>query len=223
VIIITSCSIYSQKILLKKNVEKDSVIPKWGPNRNHYVSLVIGIAGIAGKSDKRARIEYGKSSEFTFGIIYKRKINNHYAAGFRLTYEADNYRLKPNSFFSDSGSIKHDKEKQIFNSISMSLYNRINFDKRRGNYPGHYLDLGIYGSWFYSVKYYTKDKINGKVIKTTVSHMDYPEKTGYGVNAQLGFNRIIFYTKYRISDLFNKKDYPELPRITAGVLLGLNN
>jgi hypothetical protein len=215
---INSKPLYSQKVLLSQNVEKDSIIPSWGPNRKHFIGLYIGISGVAGKSGSGASVLYDHSSEFTVGLNYKRRLSNHEAIGCKISYDLGSYRLKPNTKFDNTNSVLHKKEKLAFNSFSLSLYNRINFDKRRGNFLGHYLDLGVYGSWLFSVRHYTKDDINGTIIKTYTSHLPYTENTGYGAFLNLGFNRFTIYSKYRISDYFKDSyELPELPRYIVGI------
>ncbi len=241
-ILSTFCSLsfpapaFSQKVLFSQNVEKDSVAPVWGPNREHFLALYFGLAGIVGKSEPGASLLYSHSSEFTVGLNYKRRLSNHEAIGFKLSYDLQSYRLNPNTKFdsvktllnspaySSVSSIQHSKEKQVFNSFSLAFYNRINFDKRRGNHLGHYLDLGVYGSWFFSVKHYTKDDINGTIVKTYMSHLPYTEDFGYGAFLNLGFNHFTIYSKYRISRLF-KESYglPSLPAYVLGISFLLTN
>jgi hypothetical protein len=182
------------------------------------MSLYVGLAGIVGKSGNGASVLYSHSSEFTVGLNYKQKLTNHEAIGCKLSYDLDNYRLNPNTAFDSIKSLHHEKEKITFNSFYLALYNRINFDKRRGNYLGHYLDFGAYGSWFFSIWHYTKDDINGYTIKTYTSHLPYSENLGYGAFINLGFNRFSIFSKYRISSFF-KDSYslPSLPRYILGI------
>lgn len=208
---------YSQKVLLSQNVEKDTVIPSRGPNRKHFIALYVGLAGIAGKSEQGASVLYSHSSEFTVGLNYKQRLSNHEAIGCKLSYDLDNYRLNPNSDFPSTNNLQHSKEKLVFNSTSLAVYNRINFDKRRGNYLGHYLDIGMYGSWYFSIRHYTKDDINGTIVKTYMSHLPYTENFGYGAFVNLGFNRFTIFSKYRISRFF-KEEEPKLTTLPAYIV-----
>ncbi len=226
--LVCSClftSVFSQTVVLEQNVKNDSIIPKSGQNRRNYTHLYIGYAQVFGTSDKiGGDIEYGKSSYITIGLRYKYRITNHEAIGAYISYDSDLFRLKQNSNKILPDTILHNiKEKLVFNSFSIGIFNRINFDKRRGNAVGTYLDLGAYGSWNFNIKHFTKDKeeITNNNIKTNRTKLDYPNKYGYGLFAQFGSKNWSIFFKKRVSNLFKDSyNYPELPRYVIGLQLG---
>ena len=220
----TDIPVFSQKVLLEQNVQKDTVIPRWGPNRKHFISTFFGIGSFFGKTHDDVKVLYGNSSEFTFGSTYKHRVSQHYAWGFGMTYNLENFRLKPNSALKPSNSPQHEKEKLVFHTLTALLYNRVNFDKRRGNFRGHYLDLGLYGSYYFAVKHYSKDELNGNIIKTYISHIGYTNPFSYGIYGGLGFNKIELYLKYMMSDYFRTStSYSELPHYSVGIVFDINN
>jgi hypothetical protein len=220
---------YSQKVLLYQNVKKDSVIPQWGLNRKNFICFYAGWGDFIGPKHDELEILYPNSMEITAGFVYKRRISNFYSFGVKYNFDFSNFRLKPNSILSHYDttilkqypglkSYEHKKEKITFTNLSFTLFNRINFDKRRGDHLGHYLDIGAYGSYMFSVKHVTKDKINGNMIKTSTTKMDYPNEMIWGIYAGLGFNKVIIYYKYQMSDYFKKSsDMTELPHSLIGL------
>ncbi len=220
----------AQKVLLEEHVGKDTTEPFFGPNLKHFMHFDIGYGFVVGNSNVGSQIEYGRSSSFLFGLRYKRKINNYYSLGFSLDYYNVIYRLKQDSSKILPDKNLHDKEFLKTNNFNLELYNRFNFD-RRGNYMGKYIDLGFYGNLpFSSSHQFTDDKITQNARKTKVinSELKYLNTFNYGVSGRLGFNRLVFYVNFRLSEMFKKSvgnDYKsgfsELPRAIVGIQLGL--
>lgn len=213
---------YSQNVLFEQNVLADTVKSKAGPNLKNYVHFYFGYGIMVGPSDgDGAEISTGASSNFELGVRYKYKISNLYSFGLNLSYNFYSYRIKQESDKIFPDTIIHDKEKFMLSSLSLGVYNRFNFG-RRGNVIGRYLDLGAYGDWNLIKKHYVKDKIDGQVYKLSVTRLKYVENFGYGVFANLGFNRLVLTFKYRLSDLFKESyNYPELTPYTVGVQVNL--
>ena len=229
-IIFLSTYVAGQDVLLEEDVKADTIKKTVGPNLKHFTHLYLDLGFIAGKSETEgADINYGKSYTFSVGYRYKRKISNFYAIGFDINYYLMSYNLKQeNSKILPNDSL-HNKEKLIFNNLGLELYNRFNFGKR-GNYIGTFIDIGAYGNWAYKVKHYTKDELdnadinNAKINEVTNTGLVYPEELNYGVKARIGINRFVLSATYRLSDLFKEKYsyYPELPRLSVGLQIGLH-
>src|SRR5690606_42107544 len=86
--------------------------------------------------------------------------------------------------------------------------------------------LGIYGGYNYRVKHQTLERNNtpgaGKT-KTVNTRLTFTEDFNYGLLARIGFNRVVFYGRYRWSSLFtDKSGFAELPRYEVGVRFGLH-
>ena len=223
-------NLHAQKVLLEQHVQKDSVLPSFGPNLKHFMYFDIGYGFVAGNSSFGSEIDYGRSTSFLFGLRYKRKISNYYSLGFSLDYFNILYRLKQDSSKILPDKNLHNKEILKTNNFSLEFYNRINFDKR-GNFMGKYIDLGFYGNLpFSSSHQYSDDKIKPNAGKTKVinTELKYLSTLNYGLSGRIGFNRLVFYATYRLSDIFKKSvgneyvvRFNELPRGLVGIQLGL--
>lgn len=226
--------LFSQTILMEEDVNADTLPPTFGPNLKNFVHSYFRYGFVAGKSEGAgAEIIPGLSNEFSFGIRYKRKMNNFYALGFDVFYNKINYRLKQISskVFPDTLH-NHIAEKFFYNNFGLEIYNRFNFGKR-GNILGNFLDLGGYGEWGFSIKHFFKDDLDtaqtgAKMREITNKKLLYANNLNYGATLRFGMNRFILYGKYRLSDIFkanylaeNKLKYPELPRLIVGLEIGL--
>jgi hypothetical protein len=222
-VLITSGYCSSQSVLLEKDVKSDSILPKFGKNYKSYYHLFLGFGTATGLPDSTgSNIKYGLSNNIVVGFRYKLRVCNLYSLGFEIAYNNYGFNLKQDSSKVLPNKLLHDKEMLNFNNLGLGIYNRFNLGKR-GNRIGNYIDIGAYGDWICSVKHFMKDEqSNGNIIKTTISHLNYYETFMYGVSASIGFNWFALTAKYRISDVFVKSyNYPELPRLTVGIQLGL--
>ncbi|MBI4647818.1 MAG: hypothetical protein HY738_14820 [Bacteroidia bacterium] len=218
----------SQKTLLEKYVSLDSVKTNWGPNRSHFLDFNVGVNFFVSKPESDSvKIDYSNSRCFDMALYYKKKISDYYSIGMRLHYGFINYYFKQNDGKQFPDTIIHKKEWLGSSPISISFYNRINFN-RRGDMLGTYLDLGIYGGSIISSYHITKDKptaeTNNKARKIIVENrgLRYIEDYIYGINLKLGFNKYAFTCTYRLSNMFkNSYNYPELPRISVGIEMSL--
>jgi hypothetical protein len=214
----------AQNVLLHKEVN-DTVIKKYGPNLKNFHHMYLGFGFIAGEPDSTGSdILYGRSMNFLVGYRYKLKLTNWLALGYDVNFSSYIYRLKQSYKKIVPDSVIHDKERLSFGNLDGDIYLRLNYG-RRGNRVGNFIDFGGYGDWTYAASNFTKDenKINGNIIKTTISHLNYYNHKNYGALVRLGFNRYVIYGNYRMSDIFDSwYKYPELPRFTLGLQIGIH-
>lgn len=104
-------------------------------------------------------------------------------------------------------------------SFGLGFYNRINFDPHRGNFLGSFLDIGIMGEWFFSIREVSKNKrTDGSIIKEVVKDSPNVNKLDAKAYARLGFSHISIFGTYRLTDLFKSfSNYPDLPRLVIGL------
>ncbi|OPZ98137.1 MAG: hypothetical protein BWY70_01309 [Bacteroidetes bacterium ADurb.Bin408] len=211
----------AQEVLLKQDVDKDTLVRNVGPNLRHYHHTYFSYGFAAMPSEKGADIKYGNSSFFDFGYRYKLKICNHYAVGTDFNMGFYYYNMMQNTSKVLPDTLLNDKENFNFSNLSLGLYNRINFGKR-GNYVGNFLDLGAYGLFNYSMVHFTKNHMPDKsIVETRTRKLGYYNMLGWGLTARLGFNRYIITANYRMSNLFKTNyNYPELSRLTVGFQIG---
>jgi hypothetical protein len=215
---------FSQTVLMEEKVENDTLVKKIGPNSKHYFSNYISYGLIIGNPEANsAPIKYGNSYGYELGIRYKRKFTNIYAMCFDLGYSMNSFSYK------NTGSINYYKHYTRFNNIKGAYYQRLNFDKKRGNEIGKFIDVGAYAEWIIGSNYKYAYKINpsgssidAKNVEVKFRRLNYVNPYNYGLTVHLGFNRLIVFMNYRLSNLF-KDSYntPELPKYIAGLQIGL--
>jgi hypothetical protein len=214
----------AQSVLLHKDVNDTIVVEKFGPNLKRFGHFYFGAGFIFGKPDSvGSETVAGLSMNYMLGFRYKIKLTNWFALGGDLALSTYSFRVKQDSSKAIPNNIIHDKEKISLGDLGANAFLRFNFGKR-GNRIGNFLDLGGYADLTISGRHYYKDKMDNKnVIETTISHLNYLNAYNYGAMARIGFNRYVIYGSYRLSDIFEGSyKYPELPRITIGLQIGIH-
>lgn len=201
-------------------------LKKKGPNKDYYNHLFIGYGFIFGESKSdSAQILTPKSSAFLLGYLWKWRITKWYELGFDALYHYNSFHIKQDSIKIVPSSNLHKKEKIVFNNIQLAPFQRFKF-KNKHHSAGIFLDLGIYAGYNYRIKHQTVESNrtpgSGKT-KTVNTQLKYTEDFSYGLMARLGFNRVVFYGRYRWSKLFtNESGLPDLPTYEVGVKFGLH-
>ncbi len=214
---------FAQEVLLHEDVTADTVTPTFGPNYRNFLHSFVGYGTIFGGTEgPGTTIRYGNSGDVLIGLRYKYKVSNFFAWGAEGYYHASVYGIRQDSLKTFPDTLINHKERLTFHSLSTGLYLRFNFEKKRGNRVGNFLDLGGYGEWTFRLTQFTKNKLpDGRVVRANTTGLDYFSALNYGAMARLGFNRWIFFASWRFSDLFKQeKSLPELPRLTAGIQVG---
>ncbi|MBL4623733.1 MAG: hypothetical protein JKY42_01110 [Flavobacteriales bacterium] len=224
-----SCIAYTQTVLLEQHVDEDTTRENYGPNLKHYMYTAIRYGLVSGSSDVVGLpVKYGNASEITWGIKYKNRLSDLFSWGLGINYSAQYFPLKQDSSKIYPNSILHDKERFTFNNLGADLFARINFDNRRGNVIGTYIDLGGYLDWVFLTKYYTKDKnpagSMSKNTEVTQTGLTTTHNFNYGATAKIGYKSIALVAKYRFSDIFiSRYDIPEFPRFIFGIEIATIN
>lgn len=243
-LLLTATAAQAQTVVMQQDVNQDTLETSWGPNKRHHIQRYIGFGlgigtedrSFAGKELNDVKYGFG-TGNIMLGMRYKFRLAEHYALGLDLGYNRQSYNFKQrdDKFFPAPG--KFDKERLTLHNVALEAYQRINFG-RRGNHLGKYLDMGAYGEWNFSNVHLIKDEVedplaNGgaRKIKAKYKNLTYLHNLNYGVSARLGFGRWVVFGRYRLSDMFaqNKlkqvlettETYPELPRLTVGIQIGL--
>lgn len=200
---------------------------KSGPNKDKYTHIFVAYGFLLGDPESdSAKIIYGKSSTFQVGLLFKWRMAKLLELGFDLSYHYSAFHLQQDSSKVIPNSVLHDKGKMLFNNLMLTPFARIKF-KNKYHSTGTFLDLGGFAGFTYRAVHYTIDYNlvpNSHRTKMRDIRLAYNKWYSYGLMARLGFNRIIFYGKYRMSDLFKAKfDYPELPRYEVGLMIGFHH
>ncbi len=222
-------SIYGQQILLEQDVtqlykDKHNV----GANRTNFRHFYFGYGVVTGDTKgEQMNLEPLKSNNLLIGYRYKRKLTNWYAMGVDVFYARTAYHIKQDDMKRIPNSILHEKEKIVYSYAGASHYQRINIGKR-GNRIGNFIDIGAYAAIAFSVRHVFRDKIaerdayKANQMKRVNKHLDYINRFNYGLQVRIGFNKIVLYSTYRLSDVFNEEFDTEPGRIIAGICIGLH-
>jgi hypothetical protein len=208
----------AQEIVLEMNPAIDTLEPKSGPNRKHYVHPLISFGFCADAGEKGATVNQPRVDQFSLGVRYKRRVAEHFALGWELLYNVNDFSLKQKSGKTLPDTLLYTKQRMIFYNAQGGLYMRFNFG-RRGNTIGNYIDLAAYGDAVFAHTLYSKYSLpDNSVIRARRNKLDYFQRFNYGAQLRLGYKHMLLYGQYRISDLFYPSlNMAELPRITVGV------
>jgi hypothetical protein len=212
-----------QTMILQVDRATDSIPATHGPNLKKFVNFFLFAGFVTGADEAGARIKYFSSAEVGFGVRWKYKISPIYSTGFewRIDYLANKLVQKTGKYFPDT--ILNDRERMDFTSLQLGYYSRFNFDSKRGNFLGYYLDIGVRGEWDFGVQHITKNDLpDGSSVTAIFSSLPFVNSFNYSVFGRVGLNKVLFYASYRLSDLFKSNyHYPELPKLTAGIELSI--
>ena len=230
ILFLLSIAGFSQTVLLEQDVTKDTLPRTYGPNLRNFRHFYYSFGFVAGGSEnKNLEINYGRSIEAAIGYRYKRKINNFYSFGWNMNCNIKNFNIRENAFKIFPNPAIHYKEKLITRNLALEVYNRFNFDTKRGDFIGNFIDIGAFAEWNFFPTEVTIDNYNfanGSLAGNTKqihSDLAYINYFNYGINVDLGFNRYVIYCSYRLSNIFNNTIvFPELPRIIVGLQVGLH-
>lgn len=219
----------AQTVILEEEVKSDPDPSDIGPNKKKFSHFYIGAGAIVGASETDSvATKLSGSYEIIFGYRFKYRVSQLYSLGFDLNYNSKVFNIKQDSLKIFPNGVLHDREKLQLRNISASIYNRFNYGKR-GNYIGNFIDIGAYMDWSINPTYITYDKyaivnsVGASNTRQLHKGLVYLNPFNYGLLARVGFNRYVFYGSYRLSDIFySNYIYTELPRIVAGLQIGLH-
>jgi hypothetical protein len=229
-LVLTSGSISAQDLVMGQKPGADTIPPTKGPGLKKYTHLFSGTGLVVGPLEgSGASIMNHSSTDFNFGIRHKRKITGLWEAGFDVYYGLTSFKFKQDANKTFPTAVENNREKLNFNHLGLVLFNRIKF-MRTGNYIGNFIDLGVYGDGEFMVKHIIINRhpssthpLRAGYSRVAARNLEYTEAFNYGVTARLGFNRYVIFGKYRLSNMFKPEfEFPEMPRITAGLQIGLH-
>jgi hypothetical protein len=219
-------ALQAQQVLLQEAPENAGK-SNFGPNLQNFLGLHFAIGEAVGKGDAGLDINDTRSLDILAGIKYKYKLNGMFSVGFDVNYHYYDYNIHPNKSarFPDTVFnayfVDNVRRRFSFNTIRLNGFVRVNFDPHRGNYMGHYLDLGAGVDGILSGEFVSVDKAADKSkIKTIISQSPYLEKYSYSVFARLGVNWFAIFANYRLNNIFTSKyNLPDAPPLTVGIEL----
>lgn len=215
----------AQVVLIKENVNADTVLSEVGPNRKRYHSGFYSFGILFGNPDSTgSAIHAYKSFHVQLGDRVKFKLNNVFSWGIENLFDYKSFRIKQDSLKTFGGSVLHNKETFIVLAYDLLFFLRINFDPKRGDHLGKYIDIGAYGGYNFITRYKSVDTVQSQYGfergKFIASKLRYIDRFNYGITARAGWWGLSVYFNYRLSDLFKEFEsirYQELPRYEAGI------
>lgn len=221
-LLVLSMSVFAQEEILEMNPAVDTIEPVKGPNRKHFVHPFMSFGMCVDAGETGAQVKQPRIDQYSFGIRYKRRLAEHFAWGWDLAYNVNDFSLKQDVTKTTPDPISYDRQRMIFYNAQVGLYVRINYGKR-GNTLGKYIDLAGYGDAVIAHTLYTKyHLLDNSVVRSRRSGLGYFQRLNYGAQVRFGFKKVIIYGQYRISDMFYKpENLAELPRIIAGIQFSL--
>ncbi len=198
---------------------------KRGPNQDKYSHLFLSYGFVTGLDNDSSEVIFGQSGSFSIGYLWKWRLSKWSEIGFDIAYHRSAYHIVQDSSKTIPNAKLHKKEKLVFNSLMTAPFVRIKLvNKIHSN--GTFIDLGGFAGWQYDVRHKTVEiNPNPGAGKTTTldTDLDYKRDYTYGLLARVGFNRFVFYGRYRLSNVFtDRSGFNDLPLYEIGVRLGIH-
>lgn len=227
---------YSQVIVLKETVSDDVAEDDYGfgPNRksfNHpYFGLgsFLGLYSHDGKGDDIEPTQFFQSVDLTVGTRFYSNWGKVFAGVVDPEIGVSILRLKAKDSMSlPVSSVSLKKAKYLFSKVGLNLALQINFQPKRGNQLGTYIQLGGYGglNWVrrFIANYNADASVYEKSYKLSLKRLRYINRWEYGPLFRWGRSNFLLFAKYRLSNSitssFSGNKFQELPRFTVGVQL----
>jgi len=220
--IFTSINSFGQTTLFSLKTIDFSKHEKWGPNQSNYSQFGVGYGFIVGSAEKYINIKDANATYITLNLRYKKKLNNVFAFGFDIFHNANTYQIKQINGKVFPDTLNHFKEYVNESDLGTGIFIRINFyhfnNSKRGNYLGNFIDLGISGSWVYSLYQSTTNKINMLKIKEITRGFDFFNKYYYSAFFRFGIDKTSIFLATRLSNLLKSTNtFPDLPPFSLGM------
>lgn len=214
-------SINAQSIVLDEEVDViEEEYPSYGANGKTFMFSYVGWSFIiADKPANRMPLSTVSSGGWQYGFGVKYRMTGLLSSGWGLEYNSLNFRIKQIAGKTFPDTLMHDKQSFSLGSLGGNVFLRINFDPKRGNTTGRYIDFCGYYDWNVIRTLRQKDEtVYGEINRTNLSRVRFMNSYSYGAMVRLGRKSLNVYARYRLSDIFKHAYYlPELPRLTVGI------
>ncbi|RTQ52565.1 hypothetical protein EJV47_06015 [Hymenobacter gummosus] len=218
---------WAQRPLLSTEVAEDTARQNYGPHRRHFRHLFASYTPVVGQPDgEAAELRPWASSEMAVGLREKLRLTRVLAVGADARYVYQRYSLAQNETKRLPDATLHHREALVLHRLDLEGWLRLRFG-RQGNTVGRYVDVSGWGGWVAGTSHHAEDEPNSaraRRVRVTETGLPYLRRWTYGAGARLGSQRLALTARYRLSDTFRKpwqSLYPELPRLTLGLEIGL--
>jgi hypothetical protein len=215
-------SVEAQEILIHEAPENYTYKAKRGPNLSHFEHLYVGTGSMFFTEETDSiELRYPQTWKWYLGYRYKKRLCEFVSLGIELEYAIETYDIKQNKKKGIPDTLIHKKEKIEIQKIGSDVYVRLNW-KKRGNFMGTFLDLGLGYHHSFHFKYLLEDEINQIKRKTINKGYRMHEPWTLKYFARLGHNRFIMELSYNAGRSFRKRSaYPDFPPLGIALELAL--
>lgn len=199
-----------------------SRVPRVGPNGRHYLAAMYG-SQISITTDKTSLAPTFKvgTIEYHFGFIYKLRITSWISTGLTTNYATYGYIYLNDSLKVFPDIFSHRKQSIRTGLAEGSFYLRFNYDPKRGDILGKYIDFFVWGGFPIMRRHYYQDQVNKEIYSVKVkNYQGLTTDLQYGFGIRQGSRSFCIYLKYRLSNML-AKSFPEIyepPRWTIGIV-----
>ncbi|KAF5032883.1 hypothetical protein DSECCO2_612530 [anaerobic digester metagenome] len=168
----------------------DTLRPETGPNGKRFFNSFVGWHfAIPYEATDAAPVKPFSSSGLRVGWMWKHRISNFLSVGYLLDFNTYSFVYSQTDAKTFPDSLIHQSQSIGLTTLGTGLYLRFNFDTRRGNYIGHYLDAGAYADWIPGRSHAWRDKIDfDEIQRGRISRLHYVEQYQSGLYAAIGLN-----------------------------------
>jgi hypothetical protein len=191
---------FSQRVVLHQtNADKQYEIPKKGANRQQNIWVQLSLFGTDlafGELDSKQDFF---NNYFGLSVNKKYKLNGILSHGYGCGVHRQVYRMSDNGLHTALRP-DWDKGKFVFVGGHVNYFVRFNFDPKRGNIRGYYLDLAPFGQYnFYQRAEFVQGKLTEKSGKE-----NFPERFAIGVETRFGREFLSIYARYKFLSINQK-------------------
>lgn len=222
-LVLPALPLVAQQVLIEEDLRGDTLIPRFGMNRNHYWHSYLGAHfPNANARDPLADINVGRSWTFEYGFRYKRRFSQILSAGLETYFKRSSFHPENFLDLDIPQGYSYNREKFVFLAVGAAIYQRFNTDPWRGNYIGRFIDVGGYFEVNAGMRHVLHLQGPDR-LQMRRKGMGIHEPFQFGLLARFGRNNFVIKGSYRISDLFKPETaLPDFPRFTLGLELGLH-
>jgi hypothetical protein len=215
---------FAQEVKILELPDSTPKIPLFGRNRLHFVSTNVGFGTCFGPDDDRAPARYGFSNTAWLSLQYKYRINGLLAWGAETRYSAQWFGFRQTDEKVFPTAAKWKRERLFFHKIEAGGYLRINFDPRRGDIIGRYLDLGALVTLPVGLTHFTENKgPEGTIVNTRTRRLPYRQPIWGVAVARLGWGNLALEAQWRWTQALKayQGETYELPAFSLGLAIGI--
>jgi hypothetical protein len=217
---------FSQTVVLDQKGKELNPNKKYGPNLKRYSNLSFGYGVFYQKhNSNNYQINFPRSIQINLSRRDKYKVNSLFAVGSEVGLAFKNINLKNNSIVPLGPNISRINRL----SINGSLYSRVNFDRKRGNRLGYFLDIGIGSDYYYISKAISEldlPSVSYGGIKVSYNGLKELKRLDYFCFARIGAERVnvifqIILNQQIKDELLSTLIIKNLPTFKAGIEINL--